>query len=148
MQSWVGQHASQPPATSGSPPFRAWAAPSSMLRGWGDCRVRGQGTCLLPRSVSALSPASCEHFALPMEGEQLSLHESLPRAPGLLGGVLSVVGICVRLTQCKRVFIYIYGPGWQCWSSPLPLACMCPGGWALRNLCFSTLQGFSASHRS
>lgn len=95
-----------------------------------------------------LSPASCEHFALPMGGEQLSLHESLPRAPGLLGGVLSVVGICVRLTQCKRVFIYIYGPGWQCWSSPLPLACMCPGGWALRNLCFSTLQGFSASHRS
>lgn len=67
------------PSGPGLPP-----APCSV--GWGDCRVSDQRTCLLPRSVSALSPAHCEHFALPMEGEQLSLHESSLRAPGLLGG--------------------------------------------------------------
>lgn len=88
-----------------------------MFRGPGTAESVTRGPVSFPWSVSALFPASCEHSAPQMEGKPLSLHKSSSlRAPGLLAGVLSVVGVCVHLHsgKDKRVFIYIYNPGWQC----------------------------------
>lgn len=73
-----------------------------MFRGLGTAESVTRGPVSFPWSVSALFPASCEHFAPRMEGKQLSLHKSSLRAPGLLAGVLSVVGVCVHLTQRER----------------------------------------------